>query len=293
MDWTDTLAALVETALRPNLKLWQQGAFLGAMVLFGIIEVWSSRDRTGVDRRRRWPANLGLTAVNIAVLSMLPISVVTAADYAAWNGLGLFNQIDLGLAVTLPAGILLRSLASYLVHVGFHQLPLLWRVHRVHHADTQVDISTTVRFHPLEFLVTTPVLVTTVVLFGVPPAAVMLYEVFHAGMVVLNHANVRLPAWLERPLGWLLVTPAMHRIHHSRNERETNSNYGATLSLWDWVFGTASTRTERELVEIRPGLAEVDEEQARSLIAQLALPVLNLPRKPDALADRLPSATAS
>lgn len=293
MDWTDSVATLVETTLRPNLKLWQQGAFLGAMVFFGIVEVWFSRDPTGVDRRRRWPANFGLTAINIVVLSLLPISVVSAADYAARNGLGIFNQLGLALAVTLPAGILLRSLASYLVHVGLHQLPLLWRIHRVHHADTQVDISTTVRLHPLEFLVTTPVLVTTVVLFGVPPAAVMLYEVFHAGMVALNHANVRLPAWLERPLGWLLVTPAMHRIHHSMNERETNSNYGATLSLWDWVFGTATTRTERELVELRPGLTEFDAEQAHSLIRQLALPVLSLPRAPVALSARMPPATSS
>ncbi|MCP4384901.1 MAG: sterol desaturase family protein [Hyphomicrobiales bacterium] len=154
------------------------------------------------------------------------------------NGWGLFSQIELPFVVLLVAGFLIRSLVSWLFHYAMHNVPLLWRVHRVHHTDTHLDVSTTVRFHPLESVLSAPLVIGTVLLFGIPPVVIMLSELFDAAIAVFSHANIRMPCCLERTFGLVVITPHLHRIHHSTVVRETNSNYGATLVYWDMLFGT-------------------------------------------------------
>jgi sterol desaturase/sphingolipid hydroxylase (fatty acid hydroxylase superfamily) len=153
-----------------------------------------------------------------------------------------------------------------------HKVPLLWRLHRVHHTDTFVDVSTTVRFHPGEYLVSTPIIVGSVFLMGISPIALMIYEVFDAAMAVFTHANIRMPKPVDRFLRLLLVTPDMHRVHHSSHQPETDSNYGATLSIWDRLFGTYTEKEPEELATMQLGLKECQDKRSTSLWWQLRLP---------------------
>jgi sterol desaturase/sphingolipid hydroxylase (fatty acid hydroxylase superfamily) len=169
-------------------------------------------------------------------------------------------------------GFLLRSLIAWGTHLAMHKIPILWRVHRVHHTDSVLDVSTTVRFHPLEFLIATPVLLTGILLTGIPPVALMAYEILDAAMAVFTHANVRIPASTDRWLRYVLVTPDMHRIHHSTRRPETDSNYGATLSLWDHLVRTHRAKAPQELASQTLGLDGVPPSRETSLGWLLLLP---------------------
>jgi sterol desaturase/sphingolipid hydroxylase (fatty acid hydroxylase superfamily) len=153
---------------------------------------------------------------------------------------------------------------------------LFWRLHRVHHSDAGFDVSTAVRFHPLEFVVQVPVSVASIYALGIPPAAIIVYELLDAAMAVWTHANVHVPSWVERPLRLVLVTPAMHRIHHSSLVAETDSNFGATFSLWDRLFGTMRQKTGDELASMQIGLSECQDQRSRSLPWLLKLPFIRL-----------------
>lgn len=262
----------LETALRANAEPLTYVVFFGLLGTLGAMEfIWALRAE-GRNLRRRWPSNAALTALNIVVMGAIPVTALVAADYARTNGYGLFNLVDMPFIAVLAAGFLLSSLVSWTIHYGFHNVPLLWRIHRVHHTDRHFDVTTTVRFHPLEFLVSAPIVAATVVLFGIPPVVIMLYELFDAALAVFTHANVRLPAWLERVLGRVIVTPDVHRIHHSTRERETNSNYGATLILWDGLFGTLRRKAPADLAAQPLGLEETQDARAESLWFLLTLP---------------------
>lgn len=264
-----------EGFLRAQLEPLTYVTFFGALVVLGLIEAVSGGN--GADRRRRWPANAGLTVLNIIVLGAMPVSVVAAADLALAHGWGLLNQPFVPPLAALVAGILLRSLVGYGVHVAMHKVPVLWRVHRVHHTDREMDVSTTVRFHPLEFLIATPVALVAAVLLGIPPVALMLYELIDAAMAVFTHARLHLPERLDRAARLVLVTPAMHRIHHSAWQPETDSNYGAIVTWWDRLFGTYRAAPENPTT-LRLGLAEVDDGRANALWWLLRLPFRGAPR---------------
>ncbi len=262
----------LESFLRAEIEPLQYAAFFGALMVLGVLEMWLARRRQGWDRRRRWPANFGLTALNIVVLGAIPLGGLGAADYAKSQGIGLMNMVEVAPVAGFAIGILFRSLVSWAVHMAMHKVPLLWRVHSVHHSDGFMDVSTTVRFHPLEFLITTPVVVAAVIAAGVSPVALLAYEILDAVMAVFTHANIRLPRWFERGLSWLLITPDMHRVHHSSWQPETDSNYGATLSIWDRLFGTFRRREPDDLVTLDLGLAEFRDGRERSIIGLLAQP---------------------
>lgn len=261
-----------EATLRAQFEPLQYAAFFGALVLLGLLETVMAADSELAARRKRWPANFGLTAINVMVLGALPLGSLAAADLAAAHGWGLLNQVSLPAFVAVAAAVLLRSLSSYVIHVAMHKVPPLWRLHRIHHTDTAMDISTAVRFHPLEFVVSIPAVLAATVAFGLPPVAVMLYSLADAAMAVFSHANIRLTGRIEQGLRLLFVTPAMHRIHHSAAQLETDSNYGAILSCWDLLFGTYRTLPVAELAGLRLGLAECSEDSARSLWWLLGLP---------------------
>jgi sterol desaturase/sphingolipid hydroxylase (fatty acid hydroxylase superfamily) len=262
----------LESALRAQFEPLEYAAFFGALFTLGIAEALLPFGRPRPERGRRWLTNYLLTALNIALMSALPLSGLAVADVAQAKGWGLFNVITLPTAAVIVLGVLLRSLTNYLIHVAMHKVPTLWRLHRVHHSDPQMDVSTAVRFHPLEFAISAPLQAASIIALGIPPVAIILYELFDASMAAVTHANIQLPARIERALGLLLVTPGMHRIHHSAWHVETDSNYGATLSLWDRLFGTLRLRPREELAALKLGLNECRDERSRSIFWLLRSP---------------------
>ncbi|MBP0466164.1 sterol desaturase family protein [Roseomonas sp. PWR1] len=195
---------------------------------------------------RRWPSNLGLVALSSLLLRLLaPAGAVGVALWAESQGLGLFRWIDAPFWVAAPVAVLLLDLLIYFQHRVFHAVPALWRLHRVHHADPELDASSGLRFHPVEILLSLAIKAVAVTLLGAPAEAVLVFEVLLNATALFNHANLALPAWVDRPLRWLLVTPDMHRVHHSEIERETNSDFGFCLSSWDRIFGTYIAEPEK------------------------------------------------
>ena len=259
-----------------TLRAWNEpltyGLFFGGLILFGALEAFFALREAGALRRRRWPVNFGLTLLNILVLGALPVTALVAADWAEAGGHGWLNQREHSFAFLLLVGVLARSLASWGIHWAMHNVPLLWRVHRVHHTDTHMDVSTTVRFHQIEFLIAAPVVVALAVGLGLPPEVVILYELFDTAMAVFTHANLKLPRGLDRALGGVLVSPNLHRIHHSTRVAETNSNYGATLSIWDRLFGTFREKDVAALRAQPLGLTETQDARATSFLYLVTLP---------------------
>ncbi len=223
----------------PSEPHWRLGAFA---LIFGAMALWEFREpwrELAQGRAGRWPGNLGVFAIDIAVMRLLfPASAIGFAAYAQAQGLGLFNLVGLPPLLAGIAGFLLLDLAIYAQHVVFHQVPWLWRLHRMHHADTELDVTSGFRFHPVEIVLSMLLKGVIIVALGVPPMAVLIFEIALNGSSMFNHANVRLPPTVERALRWILVTPGMHRVHHSIEQLETNSNYGFNLPWWDRLFGT-------------------------------------------------------
>jgi len=264
----------LDTFLRAQIEPITYSVFFGMLLVFGFLETRTERSHESPGRISRWPANVSLTVLNIVVLGALPVSGVVFADWLREAGIGLFNMIETNPIVALIGGFIVRSFTSWATHLAMHKIPFLWRFHRIHHSDTFLDISTTVRFHPIEFLINLPILLTAIVFFGISPVTLMLYELFDAGMNVFTHANVRMPGWLDRTLRMLIVTPDMHRVHHSSYHRETDSNYGATLSIWDHLFRTHTFKKVDDLKAMEIGLREVQDKRANSLTWLLALPFM-------------------
>jgi sterol desaturase/sphingolipid hydroxylase (fatty acid hydroxylase superfamily) len=215
------------------------GAFAGVLVVMAIWEAVAPRRQQRISRARRWPANLGVVALDTIILRILfPTAAVGMALVAKAHGFGLFNAVALPRFVAIIASVILLDLAIYLQHVLFHAVPVLWRLHRMHHADLEFDVTTGVRFHPFEILLSMVIKLSVVAALGAPALAVLLFEVLLNATSMFNHGNVRLRASLDRVLRWIIVTPEMHRVHHSIAPRETNSNFGFNLSWWDRWFGT-------------------------------------------------------
>lgn len=212
--------------------------FFSLLPVFGLAERFLPRRRGPMERATRWPTNAFLTFVNLMALGALPLSLVSAAVWAQAHGLGLLNLVKLPFAATVVFTLLVRGFVSFLTHWLMHVVPVFWRVHRVHHLDTELDVTTTVRFHPLEFLIGLLPGVPLVVAFGLSPWVLGVYELLDVGVTLWTHSNVRLPDAVDRVVRYLLVTPDLHRIHHSAWQPETDSNFGAVFPVWDLVFGT-------------------------------------------------------
>lgn len=269
----------MEDVLRLHSETLQYAAFFGLFASLGGLELWLSKEKA--QRGQRWRTNIALTVLCVLVIGALPVSAVIAADYAATSQTGLLNITDLPLIIALVVGVLLRSFLSYLTHVAFHRAPWLWRLHAVHHMDTDMDVTTAVRMHPFEFIVSAVFVLPCIVAFGIPVEAIILYEILDAGMAVATHTNLRVPERIDRVLRWFLVTPTMHRIHHSAWQPETDSNFGATFSIWDHVFGTYRAASRDGVAPARLGL-EGGESTARHHLGHLlALPVLGVPDSHD------------
>jgi sterol desaturase/sphingolipid hydroxylase (fatty acid hydroxylase superfamily) len=222
-------------------------AFAG---VFGAVALWetlSPRRKSSLARRARWPGNLGLLLVDAVVLRLLaPGAAVAVALTAAAGGWGLLNVLALPGWLAILLGVVLLDAAMYFQHVMFHAVPTLWRLHRVHHADLDFDVTTGVRFHPFEILVSTAIKCAVVAAMGAPAVAVLAFEVLLNAAAMFNHANASVPEHVERWLRWIVVTPDVHRVHHSVQYDESSSNFGFNLSWWDRLFGTyrAQPRTD-------------------------------------------------
>lgn len=224
------------------------GAFLGVFALMAAWELAAPARAQRLPRAARWRANLGLAVLNTLLLRVaLPGSALALAALAHQNGWGLLNRIALPVWAALAAGALLLDFVIYLQHVLFHAVPALARLHAVHHADPDFDLTTGIRFHPLEMLLSALVKFAAIVALGPPVLAVLVFEVLLNATAMFNHANVVLPQWVEPWVRRVLVTPDMHRIHHSVIEAERNSNYGFCLSLWDRWLGTYRSAPQGEL----------------------------------------------
>jgi sterol desaturase/sphingolipid hydroxylase (fatty acid hydroxylase superfamily) len=213
--------------------------FGGIFILMAAWECFLPRRKQAIRRTWRWPNNLGIVAVDtVLVRIVFPTTAVSLAILAEARGFGLFNVITLPSWVAVIGSVVILDLAIYLQHVLFHAVPALWRLHRMHHADLEFDVSTGLRFHPIEILLSMLIKFAVVAALGAPALAVLMFEVLLNATSMFNHGNVRIPAGIDRVLRWLVVTPDMHRVHHSILSRETNSNFGFNLPWWDRLFGT-------------------------------------------------------
>jgi sterol desaturase/sphingolipid hydroxylase (fatty acid hydroxylase superfamily) len=215
------------------------GAFFGIFALMALWELRAPRRVLTVSKALRWGSNLGLVVLNTVLLRLLfPAAAVGLAATAAGQGWGLMNHFGVPLWVAVPLAVIALDLAIWVQHVLVHAVPALWRLHRVHHADLDYDLTTGARFHPLEIVLSMLIKFAVILVLGPPVVAVILFEVILNGMAMFNHGNVGLPAELDRRLRRVLVTPDMHRVHHSVVDDEANSNFGFNLSWWDRLFGT-------------------------------------------------------
>ena len=271
------------------------GAFLGVFAAMAAWEALAPRRQRLHPRRVRWAANLGMVAVNALVARLVfPVAAVGFAALAAERGWGLLNAFELPAWLAFALAVAALDLAIYFQHVMFHAVPLLWRLHRVHHADPDFDVTTGARFHPIEILLSLGIKLGATAVLGAPPLAVMAFEVILNACAMFNHGNVGLPAGLDRAIRRVLVTPDMHRIHHSMEMAEANSNYGFNLSWWDRLFGTyravAALPQERMRIGVE-GLTGTGREIR--LAGMLALPLDGLAATPRDTPSRLESAGES
>ena len=215
------------------------GFFLGIFIGVILWEFAAPRRPLTQPRWLRWYSNIGIVVLNtVAVRLLVPLVPVALALTAEVRGWGLFNLVDLPFWLTVVVSVVVLDLVIYFQHVMFHAVPALWRLHRMHHADLDFDVTTGARFHPVEIFLSILLKFAVITVIGPPAIAVIIFEVLLNGTSMFNHGNIRLPLALDRVLRWFVVTPDMHRVHHSSIPAETNSNFGFSLPYWDRLFGT-------------------------------------------------------
>ena len=255
--------------------------FAVVLLLLVFWERWATLRRQRARQSVRWRTNLGMGAIDTVVLRVaFPAGAVGAAVVAQNHGWGAFNVLSIPSAVALALSVLLLDLAIYFQHWLFHAAPWLWRIHRVHHADPELDVSTALRFHPVESVFSMILKAAVVLLLGLPPLGVLIFEITLNAAAMFNHTNASLPARLERWVRRLVVTPDMHRIHHSTHGREANSNFGFSLSWWDRLFRTyrPSARVAQLLMPI--DLPDEPPSPAHIRLGSVLLMPFLAPRKP-------------
>ena len=219
--------------------LIRMGFFFGVFALVAVWELASPRRALRLPRRQRWTANLGAVLLNTVIVRLVfPTAAVGMAALGVERNWGLLNNFDVPFWLAVSLAVVAMDLVIWLQHVMVHAVPALWRLHRVHHADLDYDLTTGTRFHPLEIVLSMGIKFATIALLGAPVLAVVVFEVLLSACATFNHGNIRLPDGVDSALRWLLVTPDMHRVHHSVEDDETNSNFGFNLSWWDRLFGT-------------------------------------------------------
>ncbi len=248
-------------------------AFAGIFLIMALLEIAMPRKTRVAAKGMRWFTNISLVIINtLALRLIMPILAVGMAHYADARGWGLLAVADLPIWIEIIIAFLLLDMLIYAQHVAFHKVPIFWRVHKVHHADRDLDVTSGARFHPVEAVLSMAYKLLCIALIGPAAFAVFLFEVVLNAASMFNHANVRLPLGFDRLLRLFIVTPDMHRVHHSVIERETNSNYGFFLTIWDHMFGTYIAQPEKGHDDMTIGLSEYQDSKPDKLIWSLLIP---------------------
>ena len=258
-------------ALLENEPLLRMTAFALCFAVFAVAEGLFPRRKLSMDRLIRWPGNLAVTLLNTLLTRILfPLAAVGFA--ASTQAPGLFGLLSISGITAIIAGVILLDLAIYAQHVLFHRVPLLWRLHRMHHTDNDLDVTSGFRFHPLEILLSLGIKLVVIWLLGAPALAVLIFEVLLSSGALFTHANIRLPQPIDGLLRLLIVTPDMHRVHHSVIEAETNSNFGFNLSVWDRLFSTYIKQPSLGHEGMTIGLAESQTMEEQRIDRMLSVP---------------------
>ena len=249
------------------------GFFFGVLLVMAIWELLWPRRILTMSKLTRWFSNLGIVVLDNALLWLLfPVMAISFALTGQQNNWGLLNNIQLPYMFSVGLGVLALDLAIYLQHVMFHAVPVLWRLHMMHHADLDFDVTTGLRFHPLEIIISMLIKLAVVAAIGPSVTAVLIFEVTLNAAAMFNHSNVKMPFTVDKALRLLVVTPDMHRVHHSVTIRETNSNFGFSFPWWDRLFGTYRAQPAAGHEEMTIGLSQFRDVKKNNLLWMLALP---------------------
>lgn len=254
------------------------GSFITLFILFGVWEIVAPRRALTARKAIRWMSNIGLVVLSSAALALIPaLASMAMAHLAVEQQWGLFNHLNWPYALTFLLSVVALDFIIYLQHVMFHVVPLLWRLHRVHHSDVDLDASSGIRFHVVEIVLSMVLKLAAIVTLGPPVVAVLVFEILLNGTALFNHANIRLPQKVDALLRLFIVTPDMHRVHHSVIPEETDSNFGFNLAIWDRICGTYRAQPERGHEGMTIGIDAFREERDQWLHHLLLQPLRNQP----------------
>jgi sterol desaturase/sphingolipid hydroxylase (fatty acid hydroxylase superfamily) len=251
------------------------GFFFGILVIMFLWELLAPRRPLTTSKSARWFSNLGLVLIDSVIVRLaFPAGLAGVAFLVQQRAWGLLNQIELSTLLKIIFSVLILDLAIYLQHVMFHSAPLLWRLHMVHHSDMDIDVTTGIRFHPIEIFLSMGIKIAVVMLVGAPPASVLIFEIILNGTSMFNHGNVRYSQQIDSYLRLLVVTPEMHRVHHSTIRWETNSNLGFSFPWWDRLFGTYRPQPAKGHLEMTIGLDQYKDPEKLTWLWLIALPFI-------------------
>jgi sterol desaturase/sphingolipid hydroxylase (fatty acid hydroxylase superfamily) len=254
------------------------GFFFGILIIMALCEVFAPRRALTTSKTTRWFSNLSIVFVNTAIVRFLsPALAIPMAMSAQESGWGLLNYWHLPYGLSVVLGVLILDFVIYVQHVMFHTLPMLWKLHMMHHADMDIDVTTGARFHPVEIYFSMLIKISAIAVFGPPVLAVLIFEVLLNGTAMFNHSNFRLPLGIDKHLRLLVVTPDMHRVHHSVVIRETNSNFGFNFPWWDRFLGTYRDQPAAGHEGMTIGLSQFRDEKRLTLPWMIALPFIGDP----------------
>ncbi|MBJ7265416.1 sterol desaturase family protein [Idiomarina abyssalis] len=243
--------------------LWRLSVFIGVLLVMVLWEFLAPKRKPRYSRKQRWPANLAIVAVDTLLLRVIaPVGLTGIALRASEQEWGLFHYLSSTAGNELPfwfvvlVSLVALDIVLYWQHRLFHRIPVLWRMHRVHHADPDFDVTTGLRFHPAEIVLSFFIKASAILVLGAPALAVIVFEIILNACSLFNHGNVALPTSLERAARKVLITQELHRIHHSVEKEETNSNYGFSVSWWDHLFGSFTSKPKAGSDQVDIGLKE-------------------------------------
>lgn len=263
----------MEEFIRTNEMVLRLTFFAITFIFMAIYEIFSPRRVQSASKTKRWATNISIIFLGTVLAKSLGVILpVGMADLAASNGWGLLNNISLSPVLSIIVGVVILDFIIYLQHVLFHSIPLLWRLHMVHHIDPNLDVSSGNRFHPIEILISIFIKLAVITLVGPSAVTVIIFEIILNGMAQFNHSNVKLPKLVDSILRLFVVTPDVHIVHHSVIRQETNSNYGFNLTIWDRVFGTYKAHPKKGCDKLDVGLEHIRDPRATYLIPSLLMP---------------------
>ena len=251
------------------------GVFISLFLVLAVLEFLAPRRQLKPLKPKRWFTNWAIIIIDSFIMSLIPIiAAVLAARWASENGYGLFNIINMPEWLTILACVIILDFAIWFSHVASHKIPILWKVHRMHHSDVDIDVTTAIRFHPIEIILSMLWKILVVVLLGAPAISVIIFEIVLNGAAMFNHSNMKIPLSIDRVLRLFIVTPDMHRVHHSIIHNETDSNYGFNLAIWDRLFKTYIDQPRDGHDHMAIGLEEWQDEKPSDLLWTLKVPFI-------------------